>query len=80
LQKGWLLCQEEMVQDRLAGVPEQAGAEARVKAKVKVEAGWAGHSPQGRAEIAYVQTAEQQSLILPDSPVMQEAVLSVVQK
>ncbi len=76
MQKGWLLCQEVTVQGLPAGVAEQAEAEARVKAG----AGWVDHLKQGRAEIVSVQTAEQQSLMLSDSPVMQEVVLSVVRK
>ena len=67
-----------MVQGLPARVPAQAGA--WVKAKSKVEAGWAGHLRQGRAEIVSVRTAEQQLLMLPDSLVMQKAVLNVEQK
>jgi hypothetical protein len=68
LQKGWILCQEEMVQGLRAKGPAQAGV--WVEAKAKVEAEWADHLPQGRAEIAYVRAAEQRSLTLPDSLVM----------
>jgi len=78
LQKGWILCQEEMVQGLRAKVPAQAAVWA--KARVKVEAEWVDLLQQGRAEIAYVQTAEQRPLTLPDSLVMQKAVLSVVRK
>lgn len=44
------------------------------------EAEWADHLQRGRAEIVYVQAAEQQLLMLQDSLVMQKAVLNVVQK
>ena len=54
--------------------------EARVEDRAKVEAGWAGHLRQGRAEIVSVRTAEQQFLMLPDSPVTQEAAPNVVHK
>ncbi len=67
-----------MVQGLRARVPAQAGV--WVEAKAKVEAGWADHSRQGQAVIACVRTADQRSLMLPDSPVMQKVVLSVVQK
>jgi len=50
------------------------------EARARVEAEWAGHLQQGRAEIVSVQTAEQLPLMLPDSLVMQEAVLNVVRK
>jgi len=46
-------------------------AKARVEDRARVEAGWAGHLRQGRAEIVSVRTAEQQFLILSDSPVTQ---------
>ena len=67
-----------MVQGLAAGVPAQAGV--RVEAKAKVGAGWAGHLQQGRAEVAYARTAQQWLLMLPDSPVMREAVRNVVRK
>ena len=44
------------------------------------EAEWADHLLQARVVIAYVQTAEQQLLMLQDSLVIQKAVLNVVQK
>jgi len=69
LQKGWLLCQEEMVQGLPAGVPARAGVWAKDRARV--EAGWVDHLRQGRAEIVSVRTAEQRLLMLPDSHVMQ---------
>jgi len=78
LQKGWISCQEEMVQGLQARVPAQAGVWG--KARAKVEAGWADHLQQGRAEIVYVRTAEQRPLMLPDSLVMQRAVRNVVRK
>ena len=43
-------------------------AEAKVKARVEAE--WAGRLQQGRAEVAYVQNAEQRLLMLSDSLVM----------
>ena len=58
----------------------RAVAEVWVEARAGVEAGWADHLRQGRAEIVSVRTAEQQFLMLPDSPVTQEAALNVVQK
>jgi hypothetical protein len=80
LQKGGILCQEEMVQDLQVKVPAQVVVWVKVKVKAKVEAEWADHSLQGQAAIAYVQNAEQRSLMLPDSPAMQKVVLSVVRK
>ena len=67
-----------MVQGLPARVPAQAGVWA--EAKDKVEAGWADHLQQGRAVIAYVQTAGKRLHMLPDSLVMQKAVLNVVRK
>ena len=58
----------------------QAVAEVWVEAKARVEAGWADHLRQGRAEIVSVRTAEQRFLMLSDSPVTQEAAPNVVQK
>lgn len=55
-------------------------AKARVEDRARVEAGWAGHLRQGRAEIVSVRTAEQRFLMLPDSPVIQEAAPNVVQQ
>jgi len=69
LQKGWVLCQEVMVQALAARVPAQAGV--WVEAKARVEAGWAGRLPQGRAEVVSVRAAEQRLLMLRDSLVMQ---------
>ena len=55
LQKGWILCQEEMVQDRAARgvVPGEVWGEVLEA----VEAGWAAHLPQGRVEIASARNA-----------------------
>ncbi len=57
---------------------EQVGVWA--EDRIRVEAGWVDHLLQGQVEVVSVQTAEQWLLILPDSPVMQEVVLSVVRK
>jgi len=67
-----------MVQGLPAKVPAQAGVWVEVKAKV--EAGWADHLQQDRAEVVSVQTAGRKSLMLLDSLVMQKVVLSVVRK
>jgi hypothetical protein len=67
-----------MVQGLSARVPAQAGV--WVEAKAKVEAEWADHSPQARAEVVSAQTAGKRLLTLLDSRVMQKAVLNVVQK
>ena len=40
------------------------------EARARVEAEWADHLQQGRAEIVSVQNVEQRLLILPDSLVM----------
>jgi len=66
------------VQVLVAKGPAQAGV--WVEAKGKVEAGWADRLRQDRAEIVSVRVAEQQFLMLPDSPVTQEAAPNVVQK
>jgi hypothetical protein len=47
---------------------------------VEVEAGWAGHLQQDRAEVVYARTAEQRLLMLPGSLVMQKIVQNVVRK
>jgi len=78
LQKGWILCQEVMVQGLLVKGPAQDVVWG--KARARVEAGWAGRLQQGRAEVVSVRTVEQRSLMLQDSLVMQRAVLSVVRK
>ncbi len=65
-----------MVQGLAARVPAQAA----VWVEAKVEAGWADHLPQDRAEVVSVQTVEQRLLILLDSLVMQQAVQNVVRE
>ena len=65
-----------MVQGLQARVPARAGV--WVEAEVKVGAGWAAHLPQVRAVIAYVQAAEQRSLMLLGNLVTHEVVRSVV--
>jgi hypothetical protein len=67
-----------MVQDLQAKVPAQAGV--WVEAKARVEAEWADHLQQGRAEVVFVRAVEQRSLILLDSLVMQKVVQNVVRK
>jgi hypothetical protein len=67
-----------MVQDLLVKGPAQVVVWD--EAKVLVEAGWADRLPQGRVVIAYVRTAEQRSLMLLGSLVIQKAVLNVVRK
>lgn len=74
--KEGFLCQEAMGQVLRAKGPVQDV----VWAKDKVEAGWVDRLPQGRAEIAYAQTAVQQFLMLRDSLAIKEAVQSVVRK
>jgi len=78
LQKGWILCQEATVQGQPVRVPARAGVWAENRARV--EAGWADHLRQGRAEIVCAQAVEQRSFMLPDSRAMQKAVLNVEQK
>ena len=67
-----------MVQARQVKDPAQVVGWDAVRARV--EAGWAVPLQQGRAEIAYAQAAEQLLLMLPDSHVIKEVVLNVVQK
>ena len=67
-----------MVQGLRVRVPAQVAVWADVPEVAEAE--WADRLQQGQAEIAYVRTAEQRSLILPGSLVMQKAVLNVVQK
>ena len=69
-----------MEQAQLAKGPAQAGVWVEAKPKVKVEAGWAGRLPQGRAEVVPAQTAVRRSLMLPDNHVIKEVVRSVVRK
>ena len=68
VQKGWILCQEVMVQVLLVKDQEQGGA--WVEAKPKVGAGWAEHLPQGRAEPAFAQNAATGSHMLLDNHVI----------
>jgi len=69
-----------MVQVPLVKVPAQAEAEVRDKARVEAEAEWADHLQQGRAEVAFVRTVEQQSLILPGRLAIRKAARSVGRK
>jgi len=78
LKKGDVLCQEATVQVLAAKGPGQDVV--WVEARARVEAGWADHSRQGRAEIVSVRAAEQQFLMLSDSPVTQEAAPNVGHK
>ena len=78
MQKGWKLCQEAMVQGRLA--KGQAQDVAWDEARAKVEAEWEDRLQQGRAEIVCAQAVEQRLLILQDSRVMQRVVPSVERK
>ena len=73
-----MLCQEVTVQDQL--VKDQVQAKTKGWGVVRVEAEWVGLLLRGRAEIVYAQAAAQQSLILPDSLAIKEAVRNVVQK
>jgi hypothetical protein len=72
------LCQEEMVQVRVAKDPAQDVE--RDEARARVEAEWVDRSRRVRAEIVSVQNAERRFLMLPDSLVMQKAVLNAEQK
>jgi hypothetical protein len=71
LKKGVESCQEVTEQVLAAKGPVWDEARAKVEAK------WAGRLPQDRAEIVFVRTVEQRLLMLSDSPVMRQAVLSV---
>jgi len=66
LQKGWVLCQEVMVQGLRAKAQEQAGD----RGKVRAEAGWAVRLPQAQAAIVFARNAEQRLSMLPDSLVI----------
>jgi len=57
-----LPCQEEMGQGRAVRGAVPAEVWGEVKAKVEVE--WAGHSPQGREEIAYARNVATKFLML----------------
>jgi hypothetical protein len=50
------------------------------EARAKVEAGWADHLQQDRAEIVSVQTAEQRLLMSLDNLAVRRVVLSVEQE
>jgi len=76
--KELILCQEEMEQGR--AVRDRVAAEVWDEGKARVEAEWVDRLPQDRVEIVSVQTAEQRLLMLPDSLVMQKAVLNVEQR
>jgi len=73
-----MLCQEVTVQAPAA--KDRGPDEVWVEAKARVEAGWADHLQQGRAEIVSVRTAEQRPLMLQGSLAIQEAVPNVVHK
>jgi hypothetical protein len=64
------------------GLQAKAAAQAAVcgEGKAKVEAEWVDRSPQDRAEVVYARTAQQSSLMLPGSLVIQEVVQNVVRK
>jgi len=66
------------VQVLQAKVPVQAGVWGEPKGKVEAE--WVDRLRPGRAEIVSARAAERQFLMLPDSPVTQEAAPNVVQK
>jgi hypothetical protein len=57
LQKGWILCQEEMVQALQAR--DAAQAVVWDEGKAKVEAEWVGRTPQDRVAVVYVRNAQQ---------------------
>ena len=67
-----------MVQALLARDPAQDVVWVEVKARVEAE--WADHLRQDRAEVVSVRTVEQQLLMLQGSLVIQKAVQNVVQK
>jgi hypothetical protein len=69
------LCQEEMVQDQV--VKDRARDVEWDEARARVEAEWVDHSRRAREEIVSVRAVEQRLLMLPDSLVMQKAVLNV---
>jgi len=66
------------VQGLAVRVPVVDGVWAEARAKVEAE--WADHFPQGRAEVVSVRTVEQRSPMLQDSLVMRKAVLNVARK
>jgi hypothetical protein len=61
-------------------VKNAAQAAAWGEGKARVEAEWEDRSPQDRAEVVYARTAQQSSLMLPGSLVIQEVVQNVVRK
>jgi len=63
-----------MVQGLPAKVPARAGV--WVEDKVKAEAGWADHLPQGREEVVYAPTAGNWCHILSGSPVIKRPALN----
>ena len=68
MQKGWILCQEAMVQVLVAkGLAQDVVWD---EAKVRAEAEWAGRLQQDRAEVVFVRNAEQRLDILSGSLVM----------
>ncbi len=64
---------DQQDRDRVQGV-------VRDLVKAEVEEEWAGLSQQDQVEILSVRTAERQLLMLPDSLLMQKAVLNVARK
>ena len=78
MQKGWVLCQEVMVQGLAAKVPAQAGGWVEVPDAAEAE--WADHLLQGRVEVVFAQAVAQPYHTLQGSLVVQKAVLNVVRK
>jgi hypothetical protein len=72
------ICREEMEQDRLAR--DAAAVEVWGEVRARAEAEWEGHSPQGRAEIAYAPIAAIQSRTSLDNRAIKVIVLSVVRE
>ena len=70
MQKGWILCQEVMVQVLEAKGPVRDVVWAEAKVKARVEAEWAGRLQQDWAEVVSVRNAGQRLDMLPDSLVM----------
>ena len=56
MQKGWILCPEEMVQDLLAR--DEAQVVVWDEAKARAEAEWVGRTQQDRAEVVYARNAQ----------------------
>jgi hypothetical protein len=76
LQKGWILCQEEMEQDRAA----RDAVAVEVWDEVRVEAEWEARLPQGPAEIVCARIAVRRSLISSDNPVINKFVPNAARK